>query len=168
MLGGAVAIAFWSKPQFRAYPSLGKSLFAKSSPSGVALRAHPPDLTGLPENYRHQCETLRQVAAEMHRQAASGNQILVLDDNDTLLYYLSGVAPWSRYASLFHSVMTQQMLRDTQTEILSRRPAVIFIRAQAPLKWPFDDVLAVYHSLLDAHYKLQDHIGMYEVWRIGV
>jgi hypothetical protein len=132
---------------------------------GVALRLHPADLASLPENYKHQAQTLREVAARMHREDVHGNQILVLDDNDTILYYLSGVAPWSRYASLFHSVMTEQMLSDTENEILSRRPAVVFIRAEEPKKWLFDDVWEVYHRLIQEHYKLQDHIGMYEVWR---
>jgi hypothetical protein len=163
-----VALAFWSKPQFRAYPSLEKTLFAKTASAGEALRLSPLDLAGLPPTYRHQADTLRAVAVQMHREASGGNQILVLDDNDTVLYYLSGVAPWSRYASLFHSVMTQKMLDDTQSEILARRPAVIFIRSEKPKKWSFDDVWAVYQKLLASHYKLQEHIGMYEMWQINV
>ena len=129
----------------------------------------PLDFAGLPESYRHEADTLRAVAARMHREAQAGNQVLVLDDNDTVLYYLSGVTPWSRYASLLHSVMTQKMLEDTQSEILSRRPAVVFIRSAIPNpKWWFDDVWAVYQKLLASHYKLQEHVGMYEMWRINV
>jgi hypothetical protein len=164
-----VALALWSKPQFRDYPSLEKTLFAKPPPAGVSLRDRPADFTGLPANYRHEADTLRAVAARMHRESLAGNQILVLDDNDTVLYYLSGTAPWSGYSSLFHTVYSQQGLRKVEDQILARRPAVVFIRSAIPNpKWWFDDVWAVYQKLLASHYKLQEHIGMYEMWRINV
>ena len=69
--------------------------------------------------------------------------------------------------SLLHCIYTKQAVQDTEHEILSRRPAYIFIRAESPAQWGFEDVWEEYHHFVESHYTLTEHVGMYEMWKLA-
>jgi hypothetical protein len=167
-LGWIIAIAslafLWSKPEFLAYPSLLKSALTAPAERDDVSRASV-SIDGIKWTLRNYLDNMREVAHAMKQLPVGDEDVAVLDDWDTLLDFFGDRAPWSRYTSLFHGLLTKEMVAQTQQELLQRRPRFIVIRSAPPPIWEFKDIWTSFHQFVPQHYRLVMTIGAYEFWR---
>jgi len=108
---------------------------------------------------------LRQVATAIKNLPAGDRDVAVLDDRDTFLDLLANRAPWSRYTSMFHGLLTQTLVSQAQQQLAKQKPKFIVIRSAPPDKWDFTDTWTAFHHLLPRHYRLEKTVGAYDFWR---
>jgi len=157
----------WTKPEFAVYPSLLECVLIGSPDRNGTLSLSTSDLGGLSLSLRQEVLDTQRVVNAIKHLPARDRDVAVLDDRDTLLDYLSDRAPWSRYTSLFHSLLTRKLIAQTQSELLQRRPRYIVIRSAPPPKWEFNDTWTSFHRFVPRHYHLEKTVGGYEFWRLG-
>ncbi|MBV8782001.1 MAG: hypothetical protein JO353_11440 [Phycisphaerae bacterium] len=167
-LAPAAAICFacilFHKSSFLEYPSL---LGAGSSrpPVGLAMSVHPPDLAGLPQEYSEKVQSFTRVSRALHQLRVKDDQVVVLDPRDTLIDYLAGRTPWSRYTSLFHGMLTFDQVRAMQALIIARKPTYAVMRSAPEKGGQFNDLWAAFHRTVARRYKLIKTVGGYDIWK---
>jgi hypothetical protein len=165
-LAGSLALLLLTKPQFQSYPSLLGSAFQSRPADGVSLRTNPPDIQGLAPAYEGFAREVQDICSVIRTLAPDGKGVAILDLNDTMLYSVANVRPWSRYASVYHMALTQQALESIRSELVARAPKYVVTRGQNAVRPPtWDFVWAPLHETVTPHYALQQTVGPYEVWR---
>ena len=157
-------VLLMSKPEFEEYPNLlhSNAMFARRP---IALRSDPPDLAGFKNADRDMIKSFHQIARTMQDLPVSDRQIVVLDERDTLLDYLSNRSPWSRYTSLFHGLLTWEQVRELQTQLRTARPMYLVMRHEETPRSDFVDVWLALRPTVAKYYKLARTAGDYELWQ---
>jgi hypothetical protein len=165
-LVGGLVLLLLAKPEFQRYPSFLASLFAEAPTGGLSLRSDPTDISGLPPEAEGFVREFHDICSAIHTLAPDGNSVAILDFNDTVLYCASNTSPWSRYASLFHMALTQQLLGGIRNDLVVRSPRYVVIRGQnagRPRSWEF--VWAPLYQGVTNRYVLHQTVGSYEIWQ---
>ena len=105
------------------------------------------------------------ISKAVRQLPADDRQVLILDEHDTLIDYLSGKAPWSRYTSLFHGMLTWDQVRGVQLQILEQKPRYVIMRNRPTKDSAFADQWEVFRRLITRHYRLDHDAGDFEIWR---
>jgi hypothetical protein len=154
-----------TKSQFRSYPSLLGSVLQSRPPDGVSLRTSPLDISGLPPAYEHFALEVQNICSTIRTLAPDGKGVAILDLNDTMLYSLANVRPWSRYASLYHMALTPSALEGIRDDLIARSPKYVVIRGQNAVRPPtWDFVWASLYEAVTNHYVLRQTVESYEIW----
>jgi hypothetical protein len=156
-----------TKPEFAIYPSVLQSMLIHDQAAEGSLSLARDDLGGLSLTHRKEVPNTRLVVSAIDHLPAHDGDIAILDDRDTLLSYLSDRIPWSRYTSVFHSLLTWKLVAQTQRELLRHRPRYIVMRAAPPPKGAFNDTWASFHQWVPRHYHLEKTVAGYEFWRLA-
>ncbi len=152
MVCGLAGLIF-IKPEFQRYPSCLRSFF-DGAPSAR------PTVENFPAEFG-------EVSARIRALAPDGQNVGIMDYNDTALYYLSNARPWSRYASLFHMILTQPSLEELQRQVVENPPRYVVIRGKdqpRPPRWEF--VWAPLYGIVSQRYQLRETSGPYEIWQL--
>ena len=152
--GRSVAALILMKPEFQRYPSCIRSCF-DGEPSG-----NPTD-EDFPAEFGPVCQAIRTLAPD-------GHNVGILDFNDTALYFLSHTEPWSRYASLFHMMLTQDALDHAETDLNEHPPRYVAIRGKdypRPPSWEF--AWTPMYEIVTRKYHLRQTTAPYEIWELS-
>ena len=153
-----------TKPEFADYPNAFNSsaIFARRQ---IALGTNPPDLAGFKNADRGEVRSFQAIAKTLRNLRVPDQQILVLDERDTLINYLANRTPWTRYTSLFHSLLTWDQVRDLRSQIITRQPMYIVMRQGHTAIPIFNDVWLKLHPTVARYYKLSRVVGDFELWQ---
>jgi len=166
VLSGGLVLLLLTNTQFLRYPSLLESLFSDAPRAGLSLTSDPVDISGLPLEAEAFVNNFKDTATAIRSVAPDGRDVAILDIDDTLFYYAANVAPWSRYASLFPMILTQQSLEDLQHELVERSPGTVVMRGEhAARPAEFEFAWSPLYQVVKSRYELSQTIGDFEIWR---
>jgi hypothetical protein len=159
------AMVMLAKPEFVGYPSLLRTAFSPIYHGVYPLNPRPLDLS-MDEDHKTQAAEIIAVVDGL-RQLHS-TDIAILDDHDTLYYYLADLCPWSRYSSLFQCIFTRDQLGHARKDLLTHRPMYVLIRSKPPLvpkDWNMKDLWTTFHDVMPGAFDLQKTANGYEIWK---
>ncbi len=142
-----------TKPEFQRYPSCLRSFFDGTPSASLSAENFPPEF--------------QEIGAAIRTLAPDGENVAILDSTDTILYHLSHTRPWSRYASLFHMLLTQQSVEMIQGQLTENQPRFVVMMGkdyQRPPRWEF--VWAPLYGMVTQRYQLRQTVPPFEIWEV--
>jgi hypothetical protein len=168
------------------YPNLISAKIHGHQPDGLCLLSGPKDICGLPADLTNTATVFRAIADRLHGYEASGHSVGVVDESGSLFYLASDTTPWGRYTHPFISIHTTRMLGQFVDSLNADPPDYILTRMQLPPdspyfdSWPmvsfglgpspdspYSDIWDAFLGVLHRHYRLEEQLAPFEIWRLA-
>jgi hypothetical protein len=164
-LVGGLALLLLTKPEFERYPSCLASLFGTLL-TGPAANSSPTGSSGSSPYTEDFIQASAKLGAAIRAVAPNAESVAILDSSDTVLYQATDIKPWSRYASLFHMLLTKPALEDVRQKLIDEAPACVVIRAHdslRPAAWEF--AWGPLYEVVTNRYVMRQSVSLFEVWQ---
>jgi len=170
VLAGVVACVLLTHApgMMRSYPNLLHRADQSLGSGDLYLVDHdvrvPPAAAGQPP---YTFEAVLDISAALRKLAPRDDDVAIFDYEDTLIYYATNLKPWSRYATLFHSLQTRDQRQAVIEELLARRPSYVVLREPTnPSIGEFLDTWTAFYDVVRSRYVKTDVAGGFGIWRL--
>ncbi len=153
-----------AQPAFRDYPNWFKAVPAPGE--NLSLIDNPADVSGLPHQFLAKVQQFRAVSAGIRNISAEGHSVAILDADDANLYHAADTVPWTRYASLFYTILTTRDLDAVRSRLLDNPPDyVVTMGKPADQPKEFEAVWRTLYQTVRERYTIEKTVESYEFWR---